>query len=122
MLPNFCLICFILQQQAMYTANTGYVMTQGQVGPAVAIPMQAAGGMVAVQTVTPGAQEGQPQMVMVPLSTAGVNRPQLAQAAPTEALATGYQPQLVQVASAEATATAYQPVQVDKPPPYGQEQ
>ncbi|KAL9961758.1 hypothetical protein ACROYT_G030772 [Oculina patagonica] len=59
------------QGQVMYTANTGYVMTQGPGGVPVAIPMQAGGGMVAVQTVTPGAQGCQPQMVMVPVSGAG---------------------------------------------------
>ncbi len=89
----------------MYTANTGYVMTQGPGSAPVAVPMQVTCGMVAVQTVTPGAQEGQLRMVMVPVSTAG-----------------DYQTQLAQVAPSEALATAYQPPLFDMPPPYGQEQ
>ena len=103
---NSCLIfhlkSFFSQRQVIYTANTGYVMTQG--GP-VAIPMQAGAGMVAVQTVTPGAQGGQPQMVMVPVSGAE-----------------GYPPHLVQSAPAGAMATGYQPQQVQSPPPYAQGQ
>ncbi|KAJ7376823.1 hypothetical protein OS493_032289 [Desmophyllum pertusum] len=85
------------QGQVMYPTNTGYVMTQGPGGVPVAVPMQsmqpmqqmqqmqpmqAGGGMIAVQTVAPGAQEGQPQMVMVPVSGA---------------MATGYQPQQVEM-------------------------
>ncbi|KAL9961032.1 hypothetical protein ACROYT_G029912 [Oculina patagonica] len=93
------------QGQVMYTANTGYVMTQGHGGAPVAIPMQVGGGMVAVQTVTPGAHGGQPQMVMVPVSGAGSYQPQLAQVAPAGAMATGHQPQ-----------------QAEMPPPYGQGQ
>ncbi|XP_078382817.1 uncharacterized protein LOC144665439 [Oculina patagonica] len=91
------------QQQVMYTANTGYVLTQGPGSAPVAIPMQTAGGMVAVQTVTPGAQGGQPQIVMVPVSASGVYQSQLAPYAP-------------------AGATGYQPQQAEMPPPYGQEQ
>ncbi len=106
----------------MYTANTGYVMTQGPGGVPVAVLMQAGGGMVAVQTVTPGAQGGQPQMVMVPVSGAGSYQPQLAQAAPPGAMTTGYQPQLAQVTPAGAMATGYQPQQVEMPPSYGQGQ
>ncbi|KAL9961027.1 hypothetical protein ACROYT_G029907 [Oculina patagonica] len=115
--PFNCCNSTPFQQQAMYTANTGYVMTQGPVGPAVAIPMQAAGGMVAVQTVTPDAQEGHPQMVMVPVSAAGVYQPQLAQAPSARVLATGYQPQLVQVAPA-----GYQSQQPEMAPSYEQGQ
>ena len=54
----------------MYTANSGYVMTQGPGGVPMAVPMQAGGAMVAIQTVSPGTQQGQPQMVMVPVSGA----------------------------------------------------
>ena len=73
----------------IYTANTDYVMSQGG---HVAIPMQGVGGgMVAVQTVTPGAQEGQPQMVIVPVSGAVGYQPHLVQVATSGALATGYQ-------------------------------
>ena len=56
--------------------HTSYVMGPG--GVPVAVPMQAGGGMIAVQAVTPGAQ-GQPQNVMVPVSGA---------------MGTGYQPQV----------------------------
>ena len=89
----------------IYTTNTGYIMTQGPGGAPVAIPMQGGGGMVAVQTVTPGAQGAQSQMVMVPVSGAE-----------------GYQPQLVQVAPAGAMATGYQPEHVEMPPAYAQGQ
>ena len=106
----------------MYTANTGYVMAQGHGSAPVAIPMQASGGMVAVQTVTPGAQGGQPQMVMVPVSGAGGYPPQLAQAAPAGAMPTGYQPHQVQVGPAGAVATGYQPQQAQMPPSYAQGQ
>ena len=102
----------------MYTANTGYVMTHGAGGVPVAIPMQAGGGMVALQTVTPGAQAGQPQMVMVPVSGAGGYPPQLAQAAPPGTMITGYQPHQVQVAPAGAVASGYQPQQAQMPPSY----
>ena len=62
--------------------------------------MQAGGGMVAVQTVTPGAQGPQPQMVMVPVSGA-----------------MGYQPQLVEAVPSEATTTVYQPQEIESPKP-----
>ncbi len=85
----------------MYTANTGYVMTQGHGGVPVAIPMQAGGGIVAVQSVTPGAQGGQRQMVMVPVSGAGSYQPHLAQAAPAGAMAIGYQPQQAEMSQSD---------------------
>ena len=88
-----------------YPGNTGFVMTQGPGGAPVAAPMQAGGAMVGVQTVTPGAQGRQSQMVMVPASGAQGYQPQLAQAAPAGAMATGYQPQ-----------------QTEMPPPYRQGQ
>ena len=81
----------------IYTANAGYVMTQGPGGAPVAIPMQAGGGMVPVRTVRPGAQGAQSQMVMVPVSGAEGYHPQLVQAAPAGAMATGYQPQHVEM-------------------------
>ncbi|KAL9961003.1 hypothetical protein ACROYT_G029878 [Oculina patagonica] len=56
------------QGQMMYTANPGYAMTPFPVGVPAAVPLQAGGGMVAMQTVTPGAQAGQPQMVVIPVS------------------------------------------------------
>ena len=78
-----------------YTANPGYVMTQGP-GVPMAVPMQAGGGMVAVQTTTTGTQEGQPQMVLVPVSGAmGYQHQYAPQPAPHGA--TGYQPQQVQM-------------------------
>ena len=80
----------------MYNPNSGYVMTQGHGGVPMAVPMQAGGGMVAAQTVTPGAQEGQPQMVMVPFSSAmGHQHQYVSQAAPYGA--SGYQPQQVEM-------------------------
>lgn len=88
----------------MYHPNSGYVMTQGPGGVPMAVPMQAGGGMVAVQTVTPGAQEGQPRMVMVPVSSAMGNQHQ-------------YVPQV-----APYGATGYQPQQVEMPPAHGQGQ
>ncbi len=121
-LPHIPLTYFFSQGQVMYTANTGYVMTQGPGGVPVAVPMQAGGGMVAVQNVTPGAQGGQPQMVMVPVSAAGNYQPQLAQAVPAGAMTTAYQPQFAQVAPAGAMATGYQHQHVEMPPSYGQGQ
>ena len=50
----------------MYTANSGYVMTQRPGGFPVAALMQLSGG----------SQEGQPQIVLVPVSGAGDNQPQ----------------------------------------------
>ncbi|KAL9961033.1 hypothetical protein ACROYT_G029913 [Oculina patagonica] len=82
------------QGQAMYTVNPGYAMSQAPGCDPVAIPMQAGGGMVTIQTVTSGAQGGQPQMVMVPVSSAVGYQPQLVQAAPAGAIATGYQPEM----------------------------
>ncbi|KAJ7376825.1 hypothetical protein OS493_032291 [Desmophyllum pertusum] len=84
---------------------------QGPGGGPVAFPMQpmqAGGGMIAVQAGTPGAQDGQPQIVMVNVSGAmGVNQPQV---------------QFIQVATSQsgAMATGYQPQQVKTPPPYEQ--
>ncbi|XP_078382709.1 uncharacterized protein LOC144665345 [Oculina patagonica] len=108
--------------QVMYAANTGHVMTEGPGGVPVAIPMQTGGDMVAVQTVTPGPQGGQPQIFMVPVSGAGSYQPQLAQAAPPGAITTAYQPQLTQVAPAGAMVTGYQPQHAEMPPSYGQGQ
>ena len=88
----------------MYTANTGYVMAQGPGGVPLAMPMQAGGGMVAVQATTPGTQGGQPQMVLVPVSGAMGNQHQ-------------YAPQ-----AAPQGATGYQTQQVQLPPAYGQGQ
>ena len=78
----------------MYTVNPGYTMTPFPVSGPAAGPMQAGGGMVAVQTVTPGAQGGQSQMVIAPVSGA-----------------LGYSPQLVQVDTSEAMTTVYEPQQ-----------
>ena len=50
-----------------YTASTaGYIMTQGPDGVPVAVPVQAGGGMVTMQTI--GAQAVQSPMVMVSAS------------------------------------------------------
>ena len=77
----------------MYTTSSGLVMTQGLGGVPVAVPMQINCGMVALQTVTPGVQEGQPQMVLVPVSGANGNQPHLFQVIPYETIASGLQPQ-----------------------------
>ena len=86
----------------MYTANTGYVMTQGPGGVPMAMPLQAAGGMIAVQATTTGTQGGQAQMVPVPVSGAMGNLHL-------------YAPQ-----AAPHGATCYQPQQVQMPPAHGQ--
>ena len=49
----------------MHITSSSYVMTQGPGGVPVAIPMQSGDGRVQLQYVTPGIQEGQPQMVVV---------------------------------------------------------
>lgn len=103
-LPYFCLPCFVSKGQVMYTANTGYVMTQGPSGVPMAMPMQAGGGMVAVQATTTGTQGGQPQMVLVPVSGAMGNQHQ-------------YTPQ-----AAQHGARGYQPQQVQLPPAHGRGQ
>ncbi|KAL9961009.1 hypothetical protein ACROYT_G029885 [Oculina patagonica] len=74
------------QGQAMYTAKAGYVIPQEPGGVPVAIPMQTGGGMVAVQTVTPGTLGGQTQIVVVPVSGAVGDQSSVA-------MATGYQQQ-----------------------------
>lgn len=95
-LPYFWFLYFVSKGQVMYTASTGYVVTQGPSGVPMAMPMQAGGGMVAVQATTTGTQGGQPQMVPVPVSGAMGNLHLYApQAAPHGA--TSYQPQQVQM-------------------------
>ena len=74
----------------------GSFMSQAPGGVPVTVPIQAGGDIVAVQTVTSGAQEGQPQMVMVPVSgTTGHQHQYVTQVAPYGA--TGYQPQQVEM-------------------------
>jgi len=68
-------------------------MTEGLVGVPMAVPMQSNCGVVALQTVTPGVLEGQPQIVLVPVSGANGNQPQLVQVIPYETVASGLQPQ-----------------------------
>lgn len=102
----------------MYTGNSGYTMTQYPGVVPVAAPMQTGSGMVPMQTVTPGSQGGQPQMVVVPVSGMMGNQPQLVQVATSGAMTTGYQPQFAQVATSGAMATGYQPQQL--PTTYGQ--
>lgn len=82
----------------MYTVNPGYTMTPFPVGGPVAVPMQAGGGMVAMQTVTPESHERQPQIVIVPVSGA-----------------LGYPPHLVQDPTSEDMTAVYQPQQVETP-------
>ena len=99
----------------MYPPNSGYAIAQYPGGAPVAVPMQGGSGMVPVQTVTPGPQGGQPQMVMVPVSGTVGNQPQFAQIATSGAMTTGFQPQFAQVATPEAMVTDYQP---QAPPTY----
>ena len=68
------------------STNAGYVMIQASSGVPVAVPIEAGGGIVALQTVTPGVQEYQPQLVLLPDSRAVDNPPP-----PYEAVASGYQ-------------------------------
>jgi len=56
-------------------------MTQGPDGVPVAVPVQAGGGMVAMQPI--GAQAVQPQMVMVPVSGSAAGQPVMVQAGPS---------------------------------------
>ena len=79
----------------MHTTSSGFVMTQGLGGVPLAVPMQSNHGMVALQTVTPGAQEGQPQMVLVPVSGKDGNQPQLFQVVPYGTMASGHQPHYI---------------------------
>jgi len=75
-------------QQVAYTATTaGYIMTQGPDGVPVAVPVQAGGGMVAMQPIS--AQPVQPPMVMVSASRSA-GQPVMVQAGPS---ATGLPPQ-----------------------------
>ena len=91
-------------------------MAQYPGGAPLTIPMQGGSGMVPVQTVTPGSQEGQPQMVAVPVSGMVGNQTQFAQIATSGATeTTGFQPQFAQVATPGAMATTYQP---QAPPSY----
>ncbi|XP_078382788.1 uncharacterized protein LOC144665405 isoform X2 [Oculina patagonica] len=86
------------QGQMMYTANPGYAMTPFPVGVPVAVPMQAGGGMVAMQTILPGAQAGQPQLVVIPVSEGVGTQSHLAEvAASGNVFATVYQPQQVEI-------------------------
>ena len=83
----------------MYPPNSGYAMNQYPGG----VP---GSGMVPIQTVTPGSQGGQPQMVLVPVS--GTVGNQFAQIVTSGAMTTGFQPQFAQDASPGAMVTAYQ--------------
>ena len=101
---SYCLSLFS-KGQVMHVTSSSYVMTQGPGGVPVAVPMQSGDGKMQLQSVTPRAQEGQPQMVLVPVSGADGNHPQLFQAVPYGIMALSYQPQ-----------------QTDMPPPYEQGQ
>ncbi|XP_078382698.1 uncharacterized protein LOC144665335 [Oculina patagonica] len=86
------------QGQMMYTANPGYAMTPFPVGVPAAVPLQADGGMVTMQTVIPGAQAGQPQMVVIPVSGGVSTQSHLVEvAAPSNMTATVYQPPQVEI-------------------------
>ena len=91
--------CIYQEQQIIYTANTtGYVMTQGVDGVPVAIPVQAGGGMVAMQA--SHAQAAQPPMVLVPVSGGIEGQSAMVQVAPT------------------IPGTVSVPQEAVKPPPY----
>ena len=89
----------------MRMSSSSYVMTQGPRGIPVAVLMQSGDGRVQLQPVTPRVQEGQPQMVLLPVSGAD-----------------GNQPQLVQAVSYGAMGLSYQPQHIDMSPPYEQGQ
>ena len=72
---------FSPQGQEMYAPNSGYFTTQYPGGVPMAVLMQAGGGIVPAQTVTPGPQGSQPQMVVVPVSGMVGNQLQFAQIA-----------------------------------------
>lgn len=91
------LLSFFSKGQVMYSASSGYVMTQVPCDVPVAIPMQSEDGRVALQTVTPGVQESEPQIVLVPVSVADEIQPQLVQIAPYGITASGYQPQHIDI-------------------------
>ena len=78
----------------MHVPSSGHAMIQYPGGVPVAVPMQAGDGMVPVQSVTPGPQGGQPQMVVVPVSGMVYNQPQFTQVATSGAMDTSYQPQM----------------------------
>ena len=106
----------------MLPANTSYGMGQFPIGGPVAGPMQASGGTVTLQNVTPGPQGPQPQFVAVPVSGGVGTQPQFVQVATSGAMTTGHQPisvplgyppQLVHGSAAGNMTTVNQPQQVD---------
>ncbi|KAL9960977.1 hypothetical protein ACROYT_G029849 [Oculina patagonica] len=103
---NACACCTTQSNQAtsvVYVSNQGgYIMGQGPGGVPVAIPMQAAGGVVAVPVSSSGAVGAHPQMMhpqMVQMPAGGVvhvpGQPQMYRG-PTAGVV-GMQPQIVQV-------------------------
>ena len=86
----------------VYTANpAGYIMTQGADGVPVTIPVQAGGGMIAIQA--SGAQGDQPPLVQVPaVSGAAGGQHVMVQSPPHAAM----------------SATDSLPQEAEKPPPY----
>ena len=89
----------------MYAANAGCVFTQGSPGDPLATSVQAGEGVDAALSINSENQGSHSQWVMVPVS-----------------LAAGDQPQLVGISPAEAMTTDFQPLQVDLPPPYEHDQ
>ena len=86
-----------------YTASTaGYIMTQGPDGVSLAVPVQAGGGMVAMQPI--GAQAVQPPMVMLPVSGSAAGQPVMFQAGPS---ATGASPQQAEMSPSYARHGQY---------------
>ena len=112
----------------MYTVNPGYPMTPFTVGTSTASPMQGGGGMVAVPTATPGPQQCQPQVVMLPggggmvaaqtVTPGSVGSTSQVVMMPVSG-ALAYPPEIVPppayVATPEPTETVYQASQVDMP-------
>ena len=89
----------------MYAANAGCVFTQGSPGYPLATSVQAGEGVDAALSINSENQGSHSQWVMVPVS-----------------LAAGDQPQLVGISPAEAMTTDFQPLQADFPPSYEQDQ
>ena len=84
----------------VYTANpAGYIVTQGPDGVPVPIPVQAGGGIRAVEP--SGAQVYQPPMVLVPVSGA-TGQPVMVQSPPHAAI----------------PSTIFLPQEEERPPPY----
>ena len=87
----------------MYTAYpAGYIVTQGPDGVPVAIPVQAGGGIRAVEP--SGAQGNQPPVILRPVSRAAAGQPVTAQSPPYDGM----------------PSTVLLPPEEEEPPTYAQ--